>query len=191
MLSYIIPSKTRRKIMALFFQNIGTNFHLRRVAREVDEEVNAVKRELDILEKGHVLTKEKRVNKVIYSLSEKYIFFNEFLSIFAKEGPLGSKILKNLPNLGQVKFAVLTRKFIKKEPILEGEVYLLLVGIIVIPEVVNIISEEEKNLPFEINYTVMTEDEFNFRKKNSDPFIWSFLKQTKIMIIGDEEKLMK
>lgn len=191
MLEHIIPSKTRRKILALFFQNIGTNYHLRKVAREINEEINGVKRELDILEEASILRKEKRVNKVIYSLNEKHIFFNEFLSIFVKEGSLVTKILKGLPRLGQIKFAVLSRKFVKKEKIPEGEVYLLLVGVVVIPEVVNIISEEEKNQSLEINYTVMTEEEFAFRKKNNDPFIWTFLKQPKIMIMGDEERLMK
>jgi hypothetical protein len=43
----------------------------------------------------------------------------------------------------------------------------------------------------EINYTAMTEEEFNFRKKNNDPFIWSFLKHPKIMILGNEEDLIK
>ncbi|HLD26338.1 MAG TPA: ArsR family transcriptional regulator, partial [Patescibacteria group bacterium] len=61
MLLHIIPSKTRRKILALFFQNHDKHFHLRKVQREVDEEVNAVKRELDILEKEGILQKEKRV----------------------------------------------------------------------------------------------------------------------------------
>lgn len=191
MLEHIIPSKTRRKIMALFFQNIGSNYHLRRVAREVNEEINAVKRELDILDKAGVLNKERRVNKVIFSLNDKHIFFNEFLAIFTKEGSLTQNIYKNIHKLGKVKYAVLSRKFSMKEKIPEGEVYLLLVGIIVIPEVVNIVSAEEKEKSLEINYTVMTEEEFAFRKKNNDPFIWYFLKQPKIMIIGDEGSLMK
>lgn len=191
MLSKIIPSKTRRKILSLFFQNLNKTYHLRKVGREVDEEVNAVKRELDILEKEGVLEKEKRINKNVYSLNEKYIFFEEFLRIFVKQGDLASSILKNKSKIGKVKFVALSLKYAKEEEIEEGEIYLLFVGVVVVPEIVSIIAKEEEKFGKEINYTVMTQEEFTFRKKNNDPFIWSFLKQPKIMIIGKEEELMK
>jgi len=62
---------------------------------------------------------------------------------------------------------------------------------VVIPEVESIIKEGEKIFGRAINYTVMTEDEFVFRKKNNDPFIWRFLKQPKVMLVGFEEDLVK
>lgn len=177
--------------MALFFQNNTEYFHLRKVQREVAEEVNAVKRELDILEKEGLLQKEARVNKMIYSLNPKYIFFDEFLRIFTKQTALVVDILKNISKIGQVKYIVLSHKYAKKQKIKEGEIYLLFVGSVVIPEVVAIVAGEEKRFGAEINYTIMTEEEFAFRKKNNDPFIWTFLKQPKIMIVGHEEQLMK
>lgn len=191
MLAHIIPSKTRRKILALFFQNVSQSFHLRKVQREVTEEINAVKRELDILEKAGLLKKEKRINKVIYSLDPKYLFFDEFLRIFTKQTNLIISILGNLVKIGQVKYIVLSHKYAKKQKIPEGEIYLLFVGVIVLPEVIALVTEEEKRFGSELNYTVMTEEEFVFRKKNNDPFIWSFLKQPKMMMVGNEENLMK
>lgn len=191
MLEYIIPSKTRRKILSLFFQNIDQNFHLRKVQREVTEEINAVKRELNILEKEGVLKKERRANKLIYSLNNKYVLYDEFLRIFTKDSRFVKKIISNLSRIGQIKYIVLSLKYPKKQRILESEVYLLFIGVIVVPEVVVLISEEEKIFGSEINYTIMTEQEFLFRKKNSDPFVWTFLKQPKIMIVGGEENLLK
>ncbi|HLL61036.1 MAG TPA: hypothetical protein VK338_04925, partial [Candidatus Nitrosocosmicus sp.] len=88
--------------------------------------------------------------------------------------------------LGKIKFAVISLKFLKKQKIQEGELFLLLVGTIVVPEIANLIAEEEKASGSEINYTVMTDEEFAFRKKSNDPFIWSFLRQPKLMIVGDE-----
>ena len=38
---------------------------------------------------------------------------------------------------------------------------------------------------------MMTEDELLFRKKNNDPFIWRFLKQPKVMLVGVEDELLK
>ena len=176
--------------MKLFYSDISCQYHLRQVGREVDEEVNAVKRELDILEKAGVLNKERRVNKVIYSLNTRYIFFEEFLRLFTKEGTLVQSILKNVSRLGKVKFVALSTKYAKKQPIGQGEIYLLIVGTIVLPEVVAIVSAEEKNYGSEINYTVMTDEEFAFRKKNNDPFIWKFLREGLIMIKGEEDELL-
>jgi hypothetical protein len=191
MLQSIIPSKARRKIMELFFHNPSESHYLRQVVRDVQEEVNAVKRELDILTEGKVLTKEKRLNKVFYTLNKNYIYFDEFLRIFAKTTPLAQLTYKNLSKIGKVKYIALSTKYIKKISIKEDEIYILFVGVIVVPEIVSIITEVEKDFGRDINYTVMTEEEFNFRKKNNDPFIWRFLRAPKIMISGQEDELLK
>jgi len=191
MLEHIIPSKARRKILELFFHHPLENYFLRRVVREIGEEVNAVKRELDILTEEKVLLKEKRLNKVFYTLNKNYYFYDEFLRIFTKTDQLALTIKKQLPKIGKVKFIVLSSKLSKRQQIKEGEIHLLVVGSIVIPEMAGIITEEEKNFGREINYTAMTEDEFIFRKKNNDPFIWRFLRQPKIMLVGTEEELSK
>lgn len=189
MLEYIIPSKTRRKILNLYFTDVSQIYHLRRVAREVKEEINAVKRELDILEKEGLLKKEKRVNRVIYSLNPKYPLYDELLRIFTKMNTLPQKIIKNVAKLGKVKFAVLSMKYMRKQKLQDGEIILLFVGTIVAPEIATLVAEEEQTLGTEMNYTIMTEEEFGFRKKSNDPFIWNFLRQPKLMIIGDEGSL--
>ncbi|OGK21114.1 hypothetical protein A2866_02860 [Candidatus Roizmanbacteria bacterium RIFCSPHIGHO2_01_FULL_39_8] len=191
MLEHIIPSKARRKILELFYHHPNENYYLRRIVREVDEEVNAVKRELDILSEEKLLLKERRLNKVFYELNKNYIFYDDFLRIFGKTNLLATHLYKNLSKMGKVKFAVCSSKFIKQTLIKDDEIYFLMVGIIVVPEVAGVITEAEKLFGREINYTVMTEEEFNFRKRNNDPFIWRFLKQPKVMLVGNEEDLLK
>jgi len=191
MLQHIIPSKARRKILEFFFHHPGENYYLRRVVREIDEEVNAVKRELDILTEEKLLLREKRLNKVYYTLNKSYQFYDEFLRIFTKTNYLASSVYKNLSKIGKIKFIAISTKYSKNIIIKEDEIYLLLVGVIVVVEVESLIKEAEKLFGRSINYTVMTEDEFVFRKKNNDPFIWRFLKQPKVMLVGVEEELLK
>lgn len=191
MLHHIIPSKARRKILQLFFHDPQESHYLREIVREVDEEVNAVKRELDILTEGKVLHREKRLNKVFYSLNKNYVYYDEFLRIFSKTLPLSEQIYKNISKIGKVKYISFSIKFIKNIQIKEEDIHILIVGIIVVPEITSIVAEAEKRYGREIHYTVMTEDEFTFRKKNNDPFIWRFLKQPKVMIVGSEEELIK
>jgi len=191
MLENIIPSKTRRKILELFFQNPNDNFYLRRIVRELNEEVNAVKRELDILTNEKLLLKEKRLNKIFYNLNKNYIFYDEFLRIFTKNGPILQMIYKNLPRLGKIKYIAFSSRFAKKMPIKDEDIYFLYVGIIILKDLEILMKKAEEIFKAPINYTVMTEEEFVFRKKNNDPFIWRFLRQPKIMLIGDEESLMR
>lgn len=191
MLEHIIPSKARRKILSLFFQNPNESFYLRKIVRDIDEEVNAVKRELDILSNAKLLHKEKRLNKIFYTLNKNYPLYDEFLRIFTKSTLIADLFYNNLAKIGKIKFIVLSTKFAKQIAIKEDEIYLLIVGIIVVPEVASIVSEAEKQFGREINYTVMTEEELAFRKKNNDPFIWRFLKQPKIMLVGTEDDLLK
>ncbi|PIQ73430.1 hypothetical protein COV58_02460 [Candidatus Roizmanbacteria bacterium CG11_big_fil_rev_8_21_14_0_20_36_8] len=191
MLASIIPSKVRRKILQLFFHNISDSYYLREVVRKTDEEVNAVKRELDILYNAKVLFREKRTNKIFYSLNKQYEFFDELLRIFTKHTSLAKLIKKNRSRLGKVKYVAVSTNFSKKIPIKDDEIYVLFVGILVIPEIESIMASSKKEFGWEINYTVLTETELAFRKKNNDPFIWKFLKQPKVMLVGQESELVK
>lgn len=191
MLDKIIPSQARIKILELFFHHPEENYYLRRVVREVGKEVNAVKRELDILEGAKVLTKERRLNKVFYAINKHYRYYNEFLRLFAKSDQIALLIYQNLQKLGKVKYIALSTKFSKRLDIKEDEIYLMLVGQIVVPEITQIVSEVEKSFGRDINYTVMTEEEFAFRKRNTDPFVWRFLRQPKIMLVGSEDDFLK
>jgi hypothetical protein len=191
MLQHIIPSKARRKILEFFFHHPSENYYLRRVVREIDEEVNAVKRELDILTEEKLLLRERRLNKVYFALNKSYQLYDEFLRIFAKSNLLATSIHSNLSKIGKIKFVAVSTKFPKNLIIKEDEIYLLLVGVIVVAEIEALIKDVEKEFGRPINYSTMTEDEFVFRKKNNDPFIWKFLKQPKIMLVGVEEELLK
>lgn len=187
----LITSKTRIKILHLFLGNLGEMYHVREVVRRVSEEINAVRRELIILEKKGILNREARANRVYYSLSTQYPFYHDLVKINAKEEGLGHDIIKNRAKLGKIKFAMLSGDFAKNTPNNGESVDLLVVGVVVLPELSLLIKNEEKRKGREINYTIMNEDEFNFRKQRRDPFISSIIHGSRVMLIGDEESLVK
>lgn len=190
LLSDLITSKTRVKILSLFLDNPNDMLHVREVVRRVDEEINAVRRELIHLEKKGILKREPRVNRVYYYLDKNYPHFFDLLSIHAKSNGLGSDIIKNRIRLGKIKFAMLSGKLARGIRDNPEEVDLLVVGTVVLPELSLLIKGEEEKRKHEINYTVMTEEEFNFRKKRRDPFITSVIYGSRVMLIGDEELLL-
>ncbi|MBI2611261.1 hypothetical protein HYW54_00755 [Candidatus Gottesmanbacteria bacterium] len=190
MLEDLIISRVRVKILQLFFQNIGQMYHVREIVRRVDEEINAVRRELLHLEKAGILQKDRRANRLFYILRRDYPLHFDLLYLTAKTTGLGGGILKNRVKIGRLKYVCLSGKFIRNLPRTQNEVDLLVVGKAVIPELAQLIRHEEGRRNGEINYTVMTEDEFEFRKKRKDPFILGILNSSKLMIVGDEEELI-
>jgi DNA-binding transcriptional ArsR family regulator len=187
----IITSKVRIKILELFFSNLKELYHVRGIVRETQEEINAVRRELAKMEKDGILRKEPRGNRIYYSLRPDHPFFGDLVSMVAKTTGLGKAIIEGRNKIGKVSFIMFSGKFIRyKDRKREDDVDILVVGEVVLPELASIIRTEESRRSKEINYTVMSREEFDFRKKRRDPFLLGILAGSRVMIIGDEEDLV-
>ncbi len=191
MLENIIVSKVRVKLLEVFFTDPSEMYHVRGLVRKISEEINAVRRELANLLSAGLVKKEQRGNRLYYWLNSNYLFYPELLSIFAKQSGLGSQIIKHRNRIGKILFCVFSSGFIKKEERKSDEVDVLLVGDIVMAELTGLVKSEEEKRNKEINYTTMSGEEFEFRKRRKDPFLLGILSKGKIMIIGDEEELLK
>ena len=189
--SDIITSKERIKVLELFFSNVSEMYHVRGIVREVKEEINAVRRELERLEGAGILKNEKRGNRLYYWLRRDYPFYGDLLSLVTKTVGLGSELIKNKTKLGKVGYVMFSGKFARRiRERGDDEVDILVVGDIVLPELAALVRVEETKRGYEINYTVMSRDEYDFRKKRRDPFLSSILSKSRIMVIGDEEDLV-
>jgi len=189
MLGDLITSKVRVKILNSLLEDPENMYHVREIVRRVSEEINAVRRELILLEKKGILKKEPRSNRVYYFLDKTYPYYQDLLTIFAKSTGVGRDIIENKAKLGRIKYAMMSGKFIKGKKENPESVDLLIVGTVVLPELALIVKTEENRRKKEINYTVMTEEEFVFRKRRQDPFIFSVISGSRVMLIGDEESL--
>jgi len=190
MFSDLITSKTRVKLLNVFLTQPLEMYHVRECVRKTNEEINAVRRELLLLEKKGVLKKEPRANRVYYSLDKDYPFYFDLLKIGSKNIGLGKAILENRAKLGKIKFAMFSGKFVRRIKDNPDEVDLIIVGTVVLPELAILVRDEEARLGTEINYTAMTEEEFKFRKTRNDPFLGGILLGSRVMLIGDEETLL-
>ncbi|MCD5375293.1 hypothetical protein LR010_02445, partial [Candidatus Gracilibacteria bacterium] len=87
-LSKIFGSKSRAKILEKFFLDFyaGKNegFHMRGLARDLDEQINSIKRELDNLEALGVLKSKTELRKKIFFVNPKFYLLSEFQDIFLK-----------------------------------------------------------------------------------------------------------
>lgn len=192
LLEDIIISRVRVKILQLFLSHPGTIFHVRDIVRKIGEEINAVRRELAHMEKAGMVSKEQRANRLFYSFRRDYPLYFELLELVGKTSGLGQDILKHKTKLGKLKFVMMSGRYIRgRERKSSTDVDLLIVGTVVLPELSQLIKAEEVRRERELNYTVMSEEEFVFRKRRRDPFVLSILSSSRLMILGDEEELVE
>ncbi len=174
-LTDFIISKVRVKMLELFFRNPNNLFYVRQITREIDEEINAVRRELERMSETGMLKSEKRGNRLYYFLNRQYDFYSDLLRMLAKTTGLGLAIKKSRQVIGNPKFVMFSGKFAQHRNRAMDEVDILLVGDIKMQALEPLVKEEEKSRGHEINYTVMTLDEFEFRKARHDPFLQEVL----------------
>lgn len=186
----LFVSKVRVKVLQLFLSSSEDLFHVRDIVRRVEEEINAVRRELARMEKYGMVASEWRANRRFYHFRKDYKFYPELLALVIKSIGLGGAIVKKKQLLGKVKFAMMATRFARNEDSKPDDVDLLIVGQIVLPELQSLISDEQAKREKEINYSFMDEAEFGFRVRRRDPFIIGVLVQPKIMLIGNESELM-
>ena len=166
-------------------------YHVRGIVRELSEEINAIRRELEKMEKAGIVKKEPRGNRVYYYLRSDYPFYGDLLAMVSKVTGLGASIINNKNKIGKIAYVMFSGRFARgKSKKKEDEVDILVVGEVIMPELAAIIRTEESKRNKEINYTVMSKEEFDFRKKRRDPFLLGILSGSRMMVIGDEEELI-
>jgi hypothetical protein len=189
MLKELFTSKIRVRVLKLFLDNLEESFHIRDITRRVDTEINAVRRELDNLQKIGLLKRVSKGNKVLFSVREDFILLPELLVMFAKEYGLPSHLKKEAGKLGYIKFIAIHLSLLKKESHRQ-KVDVLIVGNINLEKLAQITNEEGKNLGCEINYSVISEEELKFFKTRQDRFFTDFVSQPFSMVIGKEQDFL-
>jgi hypothetical protein len=163
---------------------------VREITREIKEEINAVRRELDRMVKAGILKSEERGNRLYYYVNKSYLYYPELLRMIAKSDGLGEQFLKLKRKLGLLTFVMFSGEFVTGERKHHDDVDVLVIGNVVLPELQAMVKEEEQRIGREINYTVLSDEEFEFRKQRRDPFLMDVLFGSRVMIIGTEEELV-
>ncbi len=192
MIDTFLVSKVRVKIIKLFMLHTASSYHVRSIVREIDEEINAVRRILQELEEVNMLISEKNGNRLYYTLNKDFIFFDELLSMINKEFGIGGKIIKHKAKIGNIKMAILSNAYIQDRKKSETDIDLLIIGSQIDNVYLDkIIKDSELKLKREINYTYLSPLEFESIKRSREDFLMDIINNKKLMLIGDELDLYK
>lgn len=203
MIEQLFGSKTRVKLLQLFYANPNRSFYVREITRKVEEQINSVRRELANLQSIGIITSDMSNNKVYYEVNQQYEFFAPLQELFggktvrAKRGskktakaseltPVSDET-SALKHLGQVEVACLMGQFTRDD--LSG-VDLLIVGNVNSNAVQKYVTDLEEREGKELRYTIFNLDEFAYRLQIKDRFVSNVMRAKK-QILVDVPGLLK
>lgn len=196
MIEQLFGSKTRVKLLQLFYSNPNRSFYVREITRKIDEQINSVRRELSNLLSIGIITSDNTNNKLYYEVNQRYEYYKPLQEIFG--GGVKKNLKKtaaagaadetdhDLKSVGHVELAVYTGQFTRDESV---NIDFLVVGDVNPNAMQKYVDELESRESKSIRYTVMSPTDFNYRKQIRDRFVTS-IQQAKKQILVDLNNLL-
>jgi len=216
MIEQLFGSKTRVKLLQLFYQNPNRSFYVREITRKIDEQINSVRRELANLLSIGIITSDNNNNRLYYEVNQAFEHFKALESIFGntkgfkpstnkkdvkrkandsssekaeqaiEDISVSDPFIAELIKTGNVRMALYTGQFTRDDTI---EVDLVIVGDINHSAVDNLVGDLEKLEKKSIRYSVFDPTEFSYRKQVNDRFISNLLTSKKVILIDKDNML--
>lgn len=185
-LDQLFISKVRIKAIKFFFTSPNKPIHLRGAVRELNEEINAVRRELSRMEGIKLLIGEKRGNRKYFMLNPEFAFYDELIGIVFKSFGLGGEVLSNEKKLGDIQYALLTQKYVYNKPYGSNNVDLVVIGDVDLHVLDQIVTQEEQKTHTQIHYTVLSKTDFETRRRRKDGFANELIAQQCLLLKGNK-----
>jgi predicted transcriptional regulator len=179
LLSGLISSKTRVKLLMRFFLNPQTRSYLRELAKEFDLSTNAVREELNQLTQTHLLKSEKSGRNVFYSANTAHTLFPELRSMVQKVMGIDQVIEGIVQRLGNLEKAFLIADYAEGKD--TGIIDILLVGKIDDYHLNDLTRKTERYTKRKIRSLVMSRDEYQSLQ-------YKFSKMPKLLIWKSQER---
>ncbi len=199
MLEQLFGSKTRIKLLHIFFHSPERPFYVRELARLAESQLNAVRRELGNLEKvGLIMPTVVDAEDIsegtgtgrskYYKLDAACLLHSELKALLFKAQILYERELIEVlkTKAGKIKMLLFTGCFTDAK---NAETDILLVGEIRPMLVSKLVTEFEKKLGKSLRYTIMSEKELNDRREIGDKFLYSIFEGKHIMVVDEDNKM--
>jgi len=203
MIEQLFGSKTRVKLLRLFYANPNRSFYVREITRKIEEQINSVRRELSNLLSMGIIGSDTQNNRLYYEVNQSYEFYRPLSMIFgtgeteaAPDSKKSSKkdtktstkttqhpLEKDIRGIGKVDLALLLGQFTRDE---SSGVDILIVGDVNQTKAQRFITELEKAENKELRYTILARPDYTYRLQIKDRFIYGVLASKKQIIIDDQ-----
>ena len=188
----LFGSKTRTKLLGLFFETPDKSYYVREITRVIGEQINSVRRELLNLDSIGIIKNETYDNKVYYSANTKHPFCRPLIEMFSTKVDLAKD--KDIRRGSWSDYTKSIKKYLKvlvvtnRQPMEEG-IDLLIVGDDKTKKLSHWAEMIEKKKGKPLNYVIMSTDDFLYRQSVKDRYILDIFDMD-ISDIVDPDKLI-
>lgn len=176
------------EILNFFFKNPEGVYYLREIAKSLNKEPAYYQRYLDSLVKDNILQDERRGNLRFFKLNKNHSLYSELKSIISKTMGVEYR-LKNLINeLENIECAFIFGSIAKNNEVPESDIDLMIIGNPNLNILTEKITEIEKEIGREINYSIFTKDEVIKRLKEKDGFFVNVFSSHVVVLKGNLEE---
>lgn len=193
MIDALFGSKTRVKLLHLFLNHPGQSFYVREITRIIDEQINSVRRELANMLSIGIITSDSADNKLYYEVNQRYEHYVPLRAIFADQHveavadtSLSNTWQEELKQLGGVRIALTAGVLVKGST---SAVDVLLVGDVPQVKLKKVMKDIEKQEGRELNYSVLSYEEFYYRLSVRDKFITEILNGNHAVLVDTDNML--
>ena len=188
-LERIFSSRVRIQLLSHFLMHPDAREHIRALASRVDAQYNAVWKELKNLENAGLLQSESIGGRKVYTLNPHASIIPELRSILLKTVAAGNHVRASLGSLEGIKVAFIYGSFAKGEVDADSDLDIMFIGDIDLETIAPVINQLETMLARDVNYVLFTENEWNSRLEDKEPFVINVHNEQKIMLIGSQDDL--
>ncbi len=175
-----LRSELRRRLLGYFFTNPSASHYLRELAEILDVDPANLLRELTRLERQGLFASEKRGNQRYFRISRSYPFYEEVRSIVFRTVGVVGELRKALTKIAGIKKAYLHGSFARNQQDAASDIDVLVIGRPGGEELASAMRKLERRLRRDINYTVLSPEEFRARRAARDAFIEDVWRHRKI-----------
>lgn len=171
LLTGLIASKTRVKLLMRLFFNPKARSYLRELAKDFNVSTNAVREELNQLKKTDLLKSEKNGRQIYYMANTDHALFPELKSMVSKVMGIDRVIDGIINRLGNLERAYLVGDYAEGKD--TGIIDIVLVGNIDAYHLNDLSQKTERYIKRKIRTLVLSEEEFEaFQEKfMSQPYL--------------------
>lgn len=167
-------SKTRVKLLQLFYSNPNRAFYVREITRKIDEQINSVRRELANLLNVGIISSDTSNNRLYYEVSQKYEYYKPLQQIFGASSVAAEPVSETdedkqtTKSLGNVELILFTGQFTRDE---RSGIDILIVGDVNQTQVAKYVADLEQAEGKELRFVTMDPKEFAYRNEVNDRFL--------------------
>jgi len=189
--SNLFRSKTRQKVLGLFFTNPKSRYYVRQLQSMFQVSVGSLHRELKHLEEIGILKSERQGNLKYYSINTDYPLFNELKGIVSKTIGAEGSLREIIKDIFGISIAFIYGSFASGKETERSDIDLFLIGEFDEDLLNKKLRSLEQYLAREITYTSMKKSEFKEEKQKKFKFLRTLLNEPKLFLIGDENELQR